>query len=57
MKREPNWIDWLAYRFFRWRWNPLFRNNLKLRKAFVILWNFSEEIEAVEKVKMHVPKD
>lgn len=41
---KPNWFDWFIYRLFRWRWNPLFRQNHRLRVHFVFLWNDSQVI-------------
>lgn len=27
-------FDWLVYRFFRWRWNPIFAENPAMLKEF-----------------------
>ena len=43
MKIHPNYFDWLVYRLFRWRWNPLMRNNPKLRRHFYSLCNEWEQ--------------
>jgi len=34
MKNRPNWFDWQVYNFFRWLWNPIFRDRIDLAKAF-----------------------
>ena len=34
MVRKPNELDWLVFRFFRWWWNPIFRNNPKLFELY-----------------------
>lgn len=32
--KEPNVLDWVVYRLFRWRWNPIFRDNPELSALF-----------------------
>jgi len=34
MENRPNWFDWLVYRFFRWLWNPIFREKKEMAKGF-----------------------
>lgn len=40
----PNWIDWLVYRIFYWRWNRIFMQNDKLRSGFIRYWIFWERV-------------
>ena len=39
---RPTWFDYLIYRLFYWRWNPLMQKNLHLRQYFVDAWNFTQ---------------
>jgi hypothetical protein len=42
--RRPNWFDWLVYRLFYWRWNPILRENMPLRRRFMAYWEWWEKI-------------
>lgn len=32
---EPTRLDWLVYRLFRWRWNPILSQNPRLLRGLV----------------------
>lgn len=49
---KPTWFDWLIYRLFRWRWNRIFNSNKRLRRGFVECWNFWQDIESTEAMRL-----
>lgn len=32
---KPNWLDWLVYRLFFWRWNRILRGNRKMLNLLI----------------------
>jgi hypothetical protein len=42
---HPNWFDYLIYRIFRWRWNPILKNNPHLAVTmgeYMINWAYKK---------------
>lgn len=33
--RKPGFLDWIVYRLFLWRWNPIFQDNPEMLQAFI----------------------
>jgi len=41
MKNKIGRLDWMIYRIFRWRWNPIFLRNADVANAIgfdILLW-------------------
>jgi len=45
---RPNWFDYLVYRLFYWRWNPILSSRPDLRRGFL---EYEEGWEKQEKEK------
>jgi hypothetical protein len=42
------WYDWLVYKLFYWRWNPILKRTPWMRKIFVnylLAWDFLQGVE------------
>lgn len=46
--KQPCWLDWMILRLFRWRWNPIFQENLEIFDRFFVnlaLWRAQRAME------------
>lgn len=47
--RKPRFYHWWIYYIFMWTWNPIFRDNEKLRWKFIKCWLAWEYLNSTEK--------
>lgn len=48
------WYDWLVYRLFQWRWNPIMKNDTITRKAMIAWMEAYDKIPEGKKVSVTV---
>lgn len=51
---KPNWIDMLAYRFYRWRWNRILAARPDLRELFIAYMKAFDVVDDGDQVDVTV---
>jgi hypothetical protein len=54
---KPNWFDWLIYRLYVWRWNPILATRPDLRELFIASFKAFDTLDQNDKIKVTVQID